>query len=279
MTLSRPAGTANSSTVADELAIHRVLAWNSQAINDGDRAAYLSTFADDAAVDYWDGEQRGQEAIGAYFDAVQARIKVRDTVTNIVVEVRGDTAWAVATGTSVPSEVAPPAILAQTTITSELAKTGDVWRIVRQEKRADASFDPSRLPPDGGMDERSAILERFDALRAAIVDGRQEALASLLAPGFVGIGFAGQVVDKDRYVAIHAKPAEGEGSFAAFDVEDVRTHIFGDAAYLHGIQSVEARIRLRSRFIQIWLRGADGWLLDFHQETPIVDPASVANNY
>jgi hypothetical protein len=145
---------------------------------------------------------------------------------------------------------------------------------------ADASFDPASLPAGPGpSDTEAEVRDRLDALRAAVVGGEPQALDVLLDVSFIGVGFAGQVVDKALYVGIHAKAGGGEGQFGEFIVEDVVVLTRSSLAYVHGVQRVSARIRLRSRFVQVWTRTGPDWLLVFHQETPIVDPASVASNY
>jgi ketosteroid isomerase-like protein len=281
MPLSRPVGTADLATVADELAVQRVLAWNSQAINDGDRDAYLSTYVQDAVTVYWDRECHGHAEIGSYFDSVQKWIKVRNTITNVVVDVHGDTAWAVGTGTSVSAEVALPAILAQTTIETTFVKRDGIWRISHQVKRADASFDPAFLrgTVTNARSPDADVAKQLDALREAVISADSALLNRLVSDDFVGIGFAGQFVDKANYVAVHTITHQSEGSFSEFGIEHVVVETRGDVSTVHGIQSVTARIRLRSRFVQVWTRRGTAWQLSFHQETPIVDPSSVKSNY
>ena len=146
MNLSKPAGQSDLATVADELAILRVLAWNYQSITEGNVDAYVSTFTEDAHVVWWDGESHGEAAIRAYFVGQQGRMKVRDSLVNIVVDIQGNTACAIGTGIVVPSERPPVTILAQATVTSHLVKdTAGVWRIRFQSKVADASFDITAL--------------------------------------------------------------------------------------------------------------------------------------
>lgn len=135
-------GRVRPETAADELAVLRLIAANEQAITDNDPDAYAATYAPDATVEWWDATVTGVAGIRAYFVAQQQKEVLRDVALNTVIGFSGDRATAVSSGLVIRARTAPVQILATMTLVTECRRDGDGWRIVRQAKRADPSFDP-----------------------------------------------------------------------------------------------------------------------------------------
>ncbi len=121
-------------------------------------------------------------------------------------------------------------------------------------------------------DFEARVVGALDQLVKAVLEGRADALDEMVTADFLGIGFAGQQVDKRAYVDVHV-PGGVEGRFTRFDIDERTVQPLGtDLALVRGTQSVTARFELRSRFVQFWKTENDRWRLAYHQETAIVDP-------
>ncbi len=162
----RHPGLASAATVADELAVRRVLAANQLAICDGDEAAYLATYHENAHVVFWNREVTGHAGLAAHFRESQAAITVRDTIVGLRVEIYGATATAVGSGFVVPAARVPAHLLATTRVHTDLGRGPDgSWRIRSQVKMADPNFDPA-VGTVAELLERLA--RRVDALERAM---------------------------------------------------------------------------------------------------------------
>ena len=143
MSIKNTYGISNINTVADDLAIRKVIAANEQAITDNNPEQYAITFAEDATVKYWDGIVTGRESLKDYFIKTQGRESLRDVVINLVIEIDGDEAKTVGSGLIIRSKQIPVQILATAGIFTHLKKVDGTWYISFQEKKADFSFDPA----------------------------------------------------------------------------------------------------------------------------------------
>ena len=101
------------------------------------------------------------------------------------------------------------------------------------------------------------------------IQGDAAALSSILADDLRYVHATGTVDTKQSLVA---SIASGAVEYVSIESEDVEVRVIGDAAILtsSGRLHVRARgneIKLRGLFLRVYVKGAEGWKLTFHQGT------------
>ncbi len=124
------------------------------------------------------------------------------------------------------------------------------------------------------MDIAHKAKDAVERMARLILAADGAALAAMLTPDFVGVGYAGQRVDAGVYAGLHADSGSAEGRFVRFDVSDLKVRAAGTAVLVYGVQRVVARVDLTSRFVQLWRIEGGDWQLAYHQETPILTTGS-----
>jgi ketosteroid isomerase-like protein len=104
--------------------------------------------------------------------------------------------------------------------------------------------------------------------------GDADALSSLLDADFVCVGPLGFLLDKQQYLAPRRS---GELKQEAFDWQDVRLRVYGDAAVAVGSQIQKTTFQGRDasgqfRVTQVLIRKGERWLIASLHLSPIAQP-------
>jgi hypothetical protein len=104
--------------------------------------------------------------------------------------------------------------------------------------------------------------------------GDADALSSLLDADFACVGPLGFVLDKEQYLAARRS---GDLKQEAFDWQDVRSRVYGDAAVAVGTQVQKTTFQGRDvsgqfRVTQVLVRKGDRWLIASLHLSPIGQP-------
>jgi hypothetical protein len=104
--------------------------------------------------------------------------------------------------------------------------------------------------------------------------GDADELSSLLDADFMCVGPLGFLLDKQQYVAARRS---GDLKHEAFDWQDVRVRVYGDAAVAIGTQAQKTTFQGRDvsgpfRVTQVLVRKGDRWLIASIHLSPIGQP-------
>jgi ketosteroid isomerase-like protein len=118
------------------------------------------------------------------------------------------------------------------------------------------------------------VLELGRQWAEAELRGDADALSSLLDADFVCVGPLGFLLDKDQYLGPRRS---GDLKHVAFDWQDVRVRVYGDAAVAVGSQLQKTTYQGRDasgqfRVTQVLVRTGDRWLIASLHLSPIAQP-------
>ncbi len=119
------------------------------------------------------------------------------------------------------------------------------------------------------------VLAAEARLTQAVLSGARSLAEDVLAPDFVAIGHAGNLVDRHDYLDIHFAP---ERRFTQFETEGHEHFTAGEAVVVTGrVTMVNANLAHNpppARYVAIYVLDAgETWRIRFWQETPI-DPTA-----
>ena len=132
---------------------------------------------------------------------------------------------------------------------------------------------------DGAAADREAILAAERRLIAAVLERDREALSDALAPDFTAIGHAGNIVDRDAYIAIHLAD---DADFTAFETAEQTLREIGDCVLVTGwttMTNAASEVAVPPKhYAALWQHEGKAWRCAFWQETPIADDGSLPAN-
>lgn len=119
---------------------------------------------------------------------------------------------------------------------------------------------------------RAAILSAEAELTAGVLQKDRTRAAAVLAPDFVAIGHAGNVVGRDDYLDIHFSP---DRDFVQFETRDQKVLHLGGAAVVYGwttARNANSDDQVPPKqYLAVVVPVGGRWIIQTWQETPIRD--------